>query len=158
MTRRTLLIAALLTGTLSTGAIAQPSGSDYESRKYLARLTPENLARLGKVKRNYLSCLKSPNDGVVESSLAYCARIKMSAPWEDLSELKEAIDGVAVSGRTPAIRYRAYLVTLVFDSPAMFAREAGEDYQTSEQLFTALSKELQETLLGYSDRKYVGEK
>jgi len=155
MTTRTLLIAALLTGTLSTGAVAQTSDGDNGSRMYLARLTPRNVARIDKAKLNYLHCLMSPNDGVVESGLANCARIKMSAPWEDLSLLKQAIDALAVSGRTISIRYRAYLVTLVFDSPTLFTQEALQDFQSSEDLFNALSKRLQETLLGYSDRKYV---
>ena len=155
MTSKTMFIAAMLTGALTSGSLAQTSGTDPESRKYFSRLSTDNMAKVDKAKRNYLACLKSPNDGVVESSLAYCARIKLSVPWEDLSELKQAIDGLAVGGRTPAIRYKAYLVTLVFDSPGLFTQEAREDFQTSEELFNALSKRLQETLLGYSDRKYV---
>ena len=155
MTSRTLFIALMLTGTLASGSFAQTSGQNPDSRKYFPRLSADNIAKLETAKRNYLFCLKSLNDGVVESGLAHCSRIKLSVPWADLTDLKEVIDGLAVSGRTPAIRYRAYLVTLVFDSPGLFAEEARQDYATSEELFTALSSRLQQTLLGYSDRKYV---
>jgi hypothetical protein len=130
----------------TTAAGAKGYFSGYESNMK---------AEVGKIERIYLTALADKNDGVVESALAHLTRLKLYRPCETCEDLQQKLHSLAVTGRTPAIRLRAYLTDLVIDSPELFAREQRADYRDPEEMFTALSVRLQTSLLGYTDRKYV---
>ena len=108
-----------------------------------------------RLEKSYLACLQSENEGVVESSIAQSIWMKLSLPAARFEHAKAVLGSLSVNGRTPAIRYKAYLAGLVFDQPGMFAQEQGRTFETNEQLFTALSERLNALLLTYNDRKYV---
>lgn len=155
MKANTMLAAALLIGATTLPAIAQEQKTAKPDMPYFSSLASYQRANLPTLRKNYKACLGSENDGVVESAIAHVVRMKMYFKAEDFSDLKGAIDWLAVSGRTPGIRYKAYLASLVLDNPSWFKDECCKEYEGTEEMFTALSKRLQQTLIGYADRKYV---
>jgi hypothetical protein len=145
-------VTLMMVAGASTASSQEKAG---EERGVFASRSSHQRADLAKVERRYLACLQSLNDGVVESAIAQVAHLKLYCPGKCFAGLQGALSRLAVTGRTPAIRYKAYLAMLVFDHPAMFVNEQEAEYSTEGQLFTAIGKRLQQSLIGYSDRKYV---
>jgi hypothetical protein len=54
---------------------------------------------------------------------------------------------LARDGNTPAVRYKASLVKLVFENPELFVAEGKAEYRNDEEVFTAIAHRLQETVL-----------
>jgi len=81
--------------------------------------------------------------------------MKLNAPAQEFSTLREKLDRLTVGGKTPEIRYQAYLATLVFDHPATFQEVTTSAVNGPDELFVSLSRTLQKRLMGYEDRKYV---
>ncbi len=147
------VMTALLLG--ASGAVAGGKESAGNERPYFS--TPERCREidLKKACQNYVAGLKSGNDGVVESTLAHVIRMKMCRKTDDFCDVKAVVDGLAVAGPTPGIRYKAYLASLVLDNPAWFSEECDKEYAGPEELFTSLAKRLDQTLLGSADRRYA---
>jgi len=125
--------AQLRNAPAPTGAAVHPAYSEKAIRRFEA---------------NYLACITSTNDGVIESAIAHSVRMKWALPAARLEDLRTALDRLAVSGKTPAIRYKAYLAGMVFDAPVMFEEESSQKYTWDEDLFDALSVRAQKALLG----------
>ena len=70
----------------------------------------------------------------------------------------QSLGSLAVAGRTPSLRYKAYLAGLVFDNPSIFTGTDVRKFDSSEELFASLSDRLQKVLIGSIDRKYVRER
>jgi hypothetical protein len=155
MKARTMLAAALLIGAVTLPAVAQEERTPKSEQTYFSSLDSYRHANLTVLCRNFRACLDSQNDGVVESAIAHIIRMKMYLKSEDFTDLKSAIDWLSVAGRTPAIRYKAYLASLVLDNPNWFKDECCKEYSGAEEMFTTLAKRLQQTLIGYADHKYV---
>jgi hypothetical protein len=147
-----LLMAGLV---LASASSAKGQDSVVPLSRYFARPDCSKIKDIKKVRQNYALGLVSDNDGVVESSLAHIAYISMCIPDFCTEEMQSNVSALSVAGRTAVIQYKAYLASLAIGSPKLFVQEACEKYENGEQLFTALSKRLQETLLSYKDRKYV---
>jgi len=105
-------------------------------------------AYLRQAVRNYAQGLTSDCNGVVESALAHTALLRILKPRLDLREIQATIAGLSESGRTPVIRYKAYLATMVFESPASFAGEMKSESIESDQFFSEIAAKVQKTLLG----------
>jgi len=153
MKRYAVYAVALMMAAAASAASAQEKAGG--KRGVFSGRSSYQQADLARVERNYLACLQSQNDGVVESAIAQVAHAKLYCPDECFAHLKEALSRMAVTGRTPAIRYKAYLAMLVFDHPAIFVKEQQAEFDTPEQLFSAIGARLQQSLIGYNDRKYV---
>ena len=154
MKRSTLLLAALLTATT---AASYAQGSDETLRIFppaerFAGVDPDWFDR------TYAPALASANDGVVESGIAHSVNAKIALPGGEFDRIRTALGSLAVCGRTPAIRYKAYLAGLVLDNPAMFAGTDPRGFLTTDQLFASLSDRVKELLIGSIDRKYVRER
>jgi hypothetical protein len=67
----------------------------------------------------------------------------------DMSQVHSALVDLADRGRTPAIRYKAYLATAVFDNPARFENTLKARYTDSEEFFNAVASQVHKTLLGH---------
>ena len=100
--------------------------------------------------RNYAQALKSTNNGVVESAIAFSAYLRISSPGLDLRDIRRTITDLSENGRTPVIRYKAYLATVVFDSPMSFAGTLNDRYTDSDQFFTVVASQVHRTLLGHN--------
>ena len=146
-----ILAAACLAGLT---ARAQEIGSSparpyFSSESSYAAINPE------KVEKAYISCLKTDNQGVVESALAHAAWMKLMMPDVEFSNLKCEINRLAVSADSPAIRTQAYLTALVFEHTELFANVTRVTPQDAGTLFSTLNNELRNVLLSYDGRKYV---
>ena len=135
-----ILAAALAFGS-TAGAIAKDNTSEYFSH-----IRSYSVEKVDKAAKNYLVTLDMENEGVVESGLAQVAALKLALPATAFTPLKDKVADLAASGRTPTIRYKAYVTLMVFDNPAMFNEECCSNYSDGDQLFVALSKRIQETL------------
>ena len=140
-----ILAAASAMGQASTPQTSQDRPCFSHELNY-------NKAKMPAAKRNYLWTLQSDNDGVVESVLAHVTQMRIMVPQEDMKDIEAILGRLALNGRTPIIRYKAYLATQVFASPELFDEITKADYESSDQFFTALASRLQKTMLGYSGK------
>lgn len=90
---------------------------DTSCYRRIASYSQAHLQKAARVLRANLNC---DNEGVVESSIALCAFLRVAAPHLDLGDLQRRLGDVAISGATPAIRYKAFLATIVFENPRDF--------------------------------------
>jgi len=142
----TMVLAAVTMAALAAPAPAQlrntPAGSEMSANAAIPA------AAIRRFEANYKACLASNIDGVVESAIAHSVRMKWALPSASLDEIRSALDRLASDGRTQAIRYKAYLAGMVFDSPSMFAKEGSQKYTWDEDLFDAVSARAEKALLG----------
>jgi len=146
----TAVVGTLLIAGAAVSAQAQSIALNEASRTYLSVVRSYTPAHIQRAVKNYAGCLESTNIGVVESALAHVARMKLIFPATESKELAKRIEFLTVNGQTPAIRYKAYLTLMVFDSPEIFGQVGQKEFQEDEEVFTTLAMRLQETLLGYS--------
>jgi hypothetical protein len=151
MTMRTMWLLMLALGTaLSTcGAQATYGAASIDS---FARVEKYRTTDMEIPCRRYLACLRADNDGVVESALGLVARIKLYTPSLEMNELMEVVSRLGAEGRTPSIRYRAYLVSMLLAKPEWFTMEGTRDYPHDQDLYFALSGRIAKTLLNPSTR------
>jgi len=141
MKTNTILIAALM---LTASVYAQ-------GQKYFSDFSSHQRADINKSVKCYLECLKSTNEGVVQSGLAHVGRLKLYFPEYRSDMLQKEIRSLSTGGATFNIRYRAYLLCSLFDNPALFAKESRQEFGDPDELFTALAGRLQQSLLGLSE-------
>ncbi len=99
---------------------------------------------------NYAAALHSDCDGVVESAIAHSTFLRIFAQRLDLSQIHSELADLVDKGRTSAIRYRAYLATVVFDSPARFENTVKVKYPDGDQFFNVVASQVHKTLLGHN--------
>ncbi len=104
-------------------------------------------ANLERGVKNLEANLQSSNEGVLESSLALVARIKLIYPERSMASIEKEVSELSVSGPNDRIRYKAYLVYHLFSNPEMYSIESGKDFRNSDEMFTALAKRLQDSYL-----------
>jgi hypothetical protein len=148
-----LFAAALVTAAHSTAPCQAEAGQAPDPAVSPALLSVSEITR---DERNYISGLVCPNDGVVESAIALSVKMRWAVPAAGLEEMRTTLEKLAAGGRTAAIRYKAYLAGLVFDSPAIFKGESGRDYPWDEDLFAAISGRAEKALLGYNAGRPAG--
>lgn len=142
--------AIVLGLALATSRLIAQDTDKKAERPYLIPTTNCNATVLERAGKAYLSNLSSDNDGVLESTIAYVTFMRAAAPAENMQEIEATLFRLSNNGRTPAIRYKAYLAGLVFANPKMFSTETAAEYATGDEFFTAVSSRLQKTLLGYN--------
>jgi hypothetical protein len=147
-----LLMAGLVLAGVS-GAKGQDSAAKLQS--YFVVPDCSKIKNIKDARENYALALMSDNNGVIESALAQIAFISLCMPDFCTEEMQSRVSSLAVVGRTTVIRYKAYLTGLAIESPSLFVQETAAKYENGEAFFSAISKRLQQTLLGYNDRKYV---
>ena len=143
-------------GIITAGLILAAATAMGQGRQTTAELpclsskADYNVTRLEKARKNFLASLNSENDGVAESALAQVAHMRAMLPGADLPDLEATVEELASTGRTPVIRYKAYLAGLVFANPRMFSQEITVDYASGDEFFTAIASRLQQTLLSHN--------
>ena len=95
----------------------------------------------------YVESLSFPVPAVVESALREVAAIKLAQPWLTSDVVYAKICALANEAETPAVRYKALLVRMVFDFPEMFVEEREREYRNDEEIFTALQDRLRRSAL-----------
>jgi hypothetical protein len=150
MNARTLLCGALVLAGIAACARSQNAAVENATNNYRSSSNSHLPVNLQKAQRNYLASLASTNEGVVQSAIANVAKFRLVCPGRDLRDLQAKISDLAAHGMTPAIRYRAYLASFVFDQPGFLSMESTTDYRDDAELFTAIANRLQKTLIGYN--------
>ncbi len=130
---------AILTLVLLSTSYAQKYFPSYES--YTTK-------KVELAVKHYAHSLESENEGIVTSALAQIGRMKLYFPDRHFAELEKKIAELSIDGQTSNIRYRAFLVSNVFNNPVTFTAETDSMYEDSEALFTALANRLNSSLLG----------
>ncbi len=133
-----LLIAASLA--------ASPLWADEVMRTCATTATYRQF-NLPRYERNFLGSLHFPLDAVVESALREVALIKLAQPDVQSPAIYDRVSELAGTGNTPAVRYKASLVKLVFENPELFVAEGKAEYRNDEEVFTAIAQRLQEVAL-----------
>jgi hypothetical protein len=150
--KKQILVAALMFAVGVGPAYGQKDDASTE-RKILSCAAMCKKASLSSVEKNFSAALESENDGVVESALAHVTRMKLCLPARRFPRLEAVVADLAKSGRTPAIRYKAYIAVLVFDSPELFMAEQAAEFGTPDELYAAISHRLQTSLLGFTEAR-----
>ena len=133
---------------LIAAALLMTATATSQEASYFSGYASHQQANLDQAVTRYLGCLGSENEGVVESGLAHLGRMKLYYLDRPFPEAEQALTALLTTGRTPEIRYRAYLVETLFASPSAFRTEASAEYRTPDELFTAIAARLQQTMLG----------
>jgi hypothetical protein len=107
---------------------------------------------LPRFERNYLESLRFPVDAVVESTLREIALIKLAQPGLENPKIYQRVQELADGGNSPAIRYKASLVRCVFDNPDLFVAEGWREYRNDQDVFTAISRRLEMSVLAVVER------
>lgn len=132
--------AVFIVGVTGQG-LAADEGWVYASQDRYAQ------ADLPRLEKAYVGSLEYPVEGIVESALREVARIKIThLDWESPA-LMERLEAIAREGVTPSIRYKASLVRAVFDTPELFALEGGRDFRTPAELYLAVARRLEDSLI-----------
>lgn len=97
--------------------------------------------------RGFEESLKFPVPMVVEGALREVALIKLAQPDLECTKVYEKVCELAGTATTPAVRYKASLVRMIFDFPEMFTPEGMREYLNDEDLFTALQDRLHSSAL-----------
>ena len=153
MKSNTMLFAAVLMATVAVPAPGQSAGNTAGKPSASSVRYNYTETRVRSIEANYRACLKSSNDGVVESAIAHCVEMRWAFPSVQLEDLREGLGTLATGGKTAVIRYKAYLAGLVYDSPSIFSSESAREYTRDEDLFAAVSVRAEKVLLGFSGHR-----
>jgi hypothetical protein len=78
--------------------------------------------------------------------------MRIVATQDDMREIDGALSQLVLIGKTPVIRYKAYLATQVFASPEMFREVSRSNYTSGDDYFTAIASRLQQSMLGFTSK------
>ena len=112
-------------------------------RSPLARLESYQQCNMQKAERPLLNSLNFDEEGVVVTALREIAKLKLAQPECTSEAIAEKVGDLVRNGSTTAIRYKAYLTSIVLSMPRSFASEGVVEYQSDEQFFTALARRLE---------------
>jgi hypothetical protein len=141
---RNLIVVTAVVMSLS-GGYAQDNGFFSNPERYTT-------ANLEKAQQNYAAALANENEGLVEAGIAQVAMLGIMRPDCVCNKLKDSVKDLVSSGTTTAIRYRAYLVTMVLEHPSMFADEANRRFVSADELFAEIGERLtRELIAGNTD-------
>jgi hypothetical protein len=146
MNSNTMLFAAVLMTAVAIPVPGQSAGNPAGGPSAPSVRYTET--RVRSIEANYRACLTSANEGVVESAIAQSVKMKWAFPSMQLEDLRGSLGTLATGGKTAAIRYKAYLASLVYDSPSIFAGESEREYAMDEDLINAIGVRAQKALLG----------
>jgi len=112
--------------------------------------TPE--MRIDYAKKNALMGLRSGNNGVVESTMMFVGKMKMSYPSAEIDQLLRLIDGIAATHSSASMRFKAYIVSNICTDPMWYAGEEFLDASEPDLFYGAAAIRLQQKLFGLNAR------
>lgn len=139
--------ALILSGIVVLGAAhvcaqrsSVPAGAE---RSPIAALESYERCDLQKLEKNLCICLSQDVEGIVMNALREVAKIKLAQPDCSSDVIETKVQNLVRTGMTPAVRFKAYLTTVVLQSPHSFFAEGKATFQTDEEFFTALARRLE---------------
>jgi hypothetical protein len=142
-----MLFVATVAAALTTAAYAQNARNAKVSESYFSDVVSIQTAELATAERNYAACLASGNEGVVESALSHVAMMKLMYPVKEFAKLQRAVAKVESESPSQETRYKAYLVSALFNNPKQFASEARTDYNSPDELFGSLATRIHQVIV-----------
>ena len=133
------LIMLTLIAAITTSAVAHD--------RFFSDAQRHRSVDLVKAAKLYTESLRSDNEGVVKSALAHVTWMKLMVPEKNFADLRAQINALAAGGASPEIRYRAYLASLVYDRPALFAGEEQKEFENGEDMFASVAARVTFSLL-----------
>jgi hypothetical protein len=127
----------MMVASASSSAAENP-GAGAERKLYPVPCTWKGDSEL--IVKRYKICLNSENQGVVEASLAHVLWIRLAAPCVDVTPLKSEIERLSVEGSNASVRFKAYMVAVIFEDPEQFKTIASQGYDDSGQLFGSVTR------------------
>jgi hypothetical protein len=112
-----------------------------------ARLASYQKCDISRHEKGFLISLGHEVNGVVESAIREVTLIKLVQPASKSERIKEKLESLAASGRTPAIRVKALLGSTVYENPGWFTEEALVEYGTDDEVFGAILARLRGTVI-----------
>ncbi len=147
MKTRALYVVLVAAGVVLQQAHAQSEPQPDRAISVFASLNSYERADLGTLEKSFLSCLDCKVDAVVESAIAELTRLKLVQMTAESERIEEKIANLSMSGRSPSLRYMAYLASVVFDNPTLFVEESRRPFTTRSELFSAIADRLAHTVL-----------
>ncbi|MFA6469068.1 MAG: hypothetical protein WCW35_09225 [Bacteroidota bacterium] len=106
--------------------------------------------RMELARKNIITGLRSDNDGVIEGSMILAAKMKLIEPSADIQQIIFIVDRIASANVTPALRFKAYLVSNICAHPSYFDREELLNAPDTALFFTLAAQRFQHMMLGMS--------
>lgn len=138
-------LAALSLGFASGYAGIQATGQPDDTEHSGTVSSRANPVKPELLEKNFLWALNFDVDGVVEDALKEVAKMKLDFPSYDSRAIRKKVDDLAEHGNSPAIRYRASLTKIVFESPELFKDENLQCCQEGEDFFAGVVRCLERT-------------
>ncbi len=135
-TAATVLTSLLIAATAVYAQVDATDPSVFADLKHYSNVNTT------KATQNYLGCLRSSNEGVIESALAQVAMMKLAVPEGNFRDLEARVAEIARASSAPELRYKAYLVATVLAQPEIFKGSAYGEYGDTDGLFGALASRL----------------
>jgi hypothetical protein len=118
-------VALGLTLLATVAAQAQQSESLSKAETKSARLERYQHLDFDKVEKNYLKCLNSENQGVVEAAIGVVTYIRVAFPNRKMAEIRAKLVDLALNDSSYAVRSKAFMAMQVFADPAAYEKIAG---------------------------------
>lgn len=141
---RTFIVLGIVAVLSAANLYAQPSpGPAQTDQSTLGRLQSYRECDLQKLEEQLRISLRHDIEGIVVCALREVAKIKLAQPECASDRIASQVEDLVRDGATPAIRYKAYLTSIVLTNPHSFATEGITEFQTDEQFFTALARKME---------------
>lgn len=134
---RAIMIVSLAAALLSQTVSAQTTG----------RSSVISSQKIEYAKKNILLGLASGNEGITESVLVLTAKIVLTAPQTDLTEIRTHIERIVSAHESGTIRYKAFILMQILEDPERFAEVDALHGLEPESFFIAAARHLQKQLL-----------
>lgn len=152
---RVTRFARLAVGVALIGAITSAGWSQENPKprpatddgRIFARVDSYLHLNVQSMEKRYLASLDYPSQGVVEAAVREITRVKLAHPSSSMKPVEEKFKELASEGETLAIRYKSMLGLQVFENPDLFLDLAGRAFNTEDEMFTAISRRLEKSLL-----------
>ncbi len=140
---RALILSGVFVALSGASLSAQGTSAVVETvRSPIARLEFYEKCDLQKLEKRLCICLSHDVEGIVMNALREVAKIKLAQPDCSSDAIEAKVEDLVRNGRTPAIRYKAYLTGAVLSAPYSFAVEGKAEFRTDEEFFTAIARKL----------------
>jgi hypothetical protein len=123
------------------------AGDTEKGSRTCARLTSYQTCDIARHEKGFLISLGHEVNGVVESAIREVTLIKLVQPASKSERIREKLESLASSGRTPAIRVKALLGSMVYENPEWFTEEGLVEYGTDDEVFGAILARLRGTVI-----------
>ena len=132
--------AAMVTMMILAASVYAQDGTQEQS--YFGNPAKHRGLPIAKAERNYLACLQSTNEGVVESALAHVAMMKLVLPTFESKALQEKVWQMSRKAAEPEMRYKAFLTANVLEQPKVFSGIEWGRYNSADELFDVVASRL----------------